>query len=349
MNLLQKAILATIAYYDTFNYPLTSFEIFKYLINPFHIASFYSQPSKKYLSTRSVELDRFSKISLINVRKNLETRELMKFIQEENGFYFLKKRKEIVRIRINRQKIADQKWKKAKKIIRWLQIIPYVRMVMVSGSMTLNNTREKSDIDVLIVAKSGRIWLTRFLVTGFLQLIGRRRHDKKTKDRICLNHYITNESLGIKFHSLYNAQTYAHLIPVLELNPGIFNNFQRANKWIKDYLVFWPSFVSIRESGNKQFKSLKTNSFLIALANTGEFCLNNWLGNLLDKCLGKLQKKMIEKDPLTYQEGGRVTIDNTQLEFHPNSPERKALDKYNHIMVELGVSELGHEKDSGLF
>jgi len=372
MNIIKQAILSTILYYDTLNYPLTSFEVFKYLVNPLHVAGshyFEDEPQKdsirisEFNSGRKYEME-FNKISLANIRKTLEDNELKKFIQEKNGFYFLRGREDIIRTRINRQKIADQKWKKARKIISLLQLIPYVRMVTVSGSLALNNTREESDIDVLIAVKSGRIWLTRFFVTVFLQLIGRRRHKNLTKDRICLNHYISDRNLEIKFKSLYNAQTYAHIIPVLEINKGIYREFQKQNRWVKNYLVFWPSFADLprRQAGATEdkpffvetanrtmhFKTIKINSFLLALAQIGEAILNNKLGNTFEKLSEKVQRKSIEKDPLTTKKGGRVTIDDTQLEFHPDSPERNVLDKYNQKMNKLGFKELAKEKDSGL-
>ena len=321
MTLLQKSILSTIVYYDTLDYPLTSFEVFKYLCG-------------KRSSTHN-------EISLANTRKSLASKDLKEFIQERNGFYFLKRREEIIRVRIDRQKIADQKWKKAKKIICWLQVVPYLKMVAASGSLALNNTKKESDIDVLIVVKSGRIWMTRFFITALLQLLGKRRHKKKTKDKICLNHYITDKSLEIKFKSLYTSQLYSHLIPVLEIEPRIYEKFQNANKWVKDYLVSWP------EIETRHFKTLETNFLLTSIAKAGELCLNNWLGNLLEKILKRIQKKSIEKDPLTHKKGGRVTADDTQLEFHPDSPERQILDKYNKSMLYLGVKEL-EEKDSGL-
>lgn len=342
MNLLQKAILSTIVYYNTLDYPLTSFEVFKYLVNPLHVAGFYWLPKSESKTWKPVEVERFSEITLANVIKNLESKELKKFINEKNGFYFLRGRGKIVETRINRQKIADQKWKKAKKIIRLLQIVPYLRMVAVSGSLALNNTQKKSDFDLFIVIKNRRIWLTRFLITSFVQLMGKRRHKKFTEDRICLNHYVADKSLEIKFRSLYNAQTYAHMIPVLEIEWSIYEKFQKANRWIKDYLVFWPEIEA------EHLKVLKANSLFKSIAKISEICLDNKFGNFLEKILKKLQKYSIEKNPLTHKRGGRVTIDDTQLEFHPDSPERKILDRYNKSMLYLGVKELSREKDSGL-
>ena len=342
MTLLQKSILSTIAYYDALDYPLTSFEVFKYLVNPLHVASFYWNQKPRPEAFGPIEVDKFSNINLVNIRKNLESKESKEFIGEENGFYFLKGREKIIRIRIDRQKIADQKWKKAKKIIRLLEIIPYLKMVAVSGSLALNNTKEESDFDLLITVKNKRIWLARFFITMLIQIMGRRRHKDLTKDRICLNHYITDKSLEIKFRSLYNAQTYAHLIPVLEIEQGIYKKFQEANKWINDYLVFFPK-IEIQHS-----KTIRGNYFLRLIVRVLEIASCSIIGNLLEWIAKKIQEHSIKKDPLTYKKGGRITIDNNQLEFHPDSPERRILDKYNGIMVKLGIQELSQEKDSGL-
>lgn len=342
MTSFQKAILSTIIYYDALDYPLTFFEIFKYLTSPKHLIS-------------SFKLKR-TEITLEAIIKNLKNRELSKFINEKDGFYFLKSREEIIRTRIDRQKIADQKWKKARRIIKWLQVIPYLRMVAVSGSLALNNTKEESDFDLFIVVKNKRIWLSRFLVTGLLQAMGKRRYKNFTKDRICLNHYVTDKSLKIKFKSLYNAQTYAHMIPVLEIkdfsfqpskqgnlkNRGIYKKFQEANSWIKDYLVFWPKL------NVKHVKALKINYFLIFIARGIEFIFDNKLGDFLEKSTKKIQEPLIKKNPLTYKKGGRITADDTQLEFHPDSPEKKTLDKYNKNVLDLKLKELKKEKDSGL-
>lgn len=333
MSLLEKSILATIVYYDTLDYPLTGFEIYKYLINPLRFISL--TPDRK------IEEAHFNVLSLSNILKALKSQNLRQCIEEKNGFYFLSGRGDIIRTHIERKKIAARKWKKAKRIISLMQVIPYIRMVAISGSLALNNTKKESDIDILIVTANKRIWISRFLTALFIQLIGKKRRGKSTKDKICLNHYITDASLEIKFTSLYNAQTYAHLVPILELEKGIYARFQEANKWIRDYLVFYP------EPEAKNLKTFEPNFLSRGLARFEEMVLNGRLGNILEKKLEKWQKKHIKKDPLTYKKGGRVTVDDTQLEFHPDSPEKGIIDKYNATMKKLGFSE-ARERDSGL-
>ncbi|MFH1461248.1 MAG: hypothetical protein ABIF84_02410, partial [Patescibacteria group bacterium] len=268
--------------------------------------------------------------------------ELAKFISQQNGFYFLKNRNRIIRERIKRQLTADQKWKKARRIIRLLQTIPFIRMVAVSGSLGMNNPKENSDIDLLIVTQAGRIWTCRALTTLFIHLFGQRRHGQLTRNRFCLNHYLTEQSLRIPYQSLYNAQTYAHLVPLWQAQSNIYQKFQKANLWLNSYLVNYP----ISEQG--YLTALKGNKFLKAIRRLRQFILDTWLGNRLEFFLKEFQQRRIRKDPLTHKPGGRVVFNDEQLEFHPDSPEKRILEKYNQKIKELGFEELEQEKDSGL-
>ena len=338
LNLLEKAIIATVVYYDVLDYPLTGFEVFKYLINPARLISVDSQFS---------EIEPVGKIFLKDILETLGSRNISFFLEEKNGFYFLREpaspsggRGEILEIRIDHQKISDEKWKKAGKIIKWLQIIPYIKIVAVSGSLAMYNARKDSDIDLLIIARHKRIWTVRFLTSLFFQVISKRRHGVKTADRFCLNHFITDQSLKIDFPSLYNAQTYAHLVVILENEKRIYNRFQQANNWIWDYLAFY----DYQKIGNQ--RKIKTNSFLRNIGRFQEFILSSFIGNILESLLGFFQKRLIKKHSITQNKGGRIVANENQLEFHPTSPETKILDKYNEKMISLEFRVF--EKDSGL-
>lgn len=333
LNLLEKTIIATIVYYDVLDYPLTGFEVFKYLINPLHIVKFSSIDF-------DAEIEPMENINLISVLKILESENLKSYINEKNGFYFLSGRQDIINTRIERQKISDAMWKKAGKFIKLIQVFPYIKMVLVSGSLAMSNAKKESDIDLLIVVKHGRIWITRFFITLFFQVIGKRRHNKKTAGRFCLNHYITNKSLKINFPSLYNAQTYAHMVPVLEIEKGLYNKLQFENRWITDYL----SFYDLQKLDSQ--RKIENNSFLRLIAKAKELILNTFIGSILEKILGFLQKRRIQHHHLKNKKGGRIIANNGQLEFHPNSPEAGILEKYNETMLKLGLGT--NEIDSGL-
>jgi len=320
MTKLEKAILATLVYYDVLDRPLTGWEIFRYLkrISP------NQKPPSLFLVLKTLE----------------RSSQLKKYIQQKNGFYFLKGQKKKIEIRIKRQKIADQKWKKVKKVAYWFQWLPFVKAILVSGSLAMHNPKKESDFDLLVITQANRIWTARALTTLFIHLIGQRRHQTLTKDRFCLNHYITDHSLEIHHQSLYNAQTYTHWV-FLFGQSKIMKELEKNNYWIKNYLICGPqlglNLLQIKESfWQKKLKGLI------------EKLLNGRLGNQLERILKEFQIQRIKKDPLTYQSGGRVVFNNQELEFHPDSPEKPILKKYNQIMKNLGFPELAREKDSGL-
>ncbi len=326
MDHLQKSILKTVAYWDILDWPLTTFEIWRYLINPRRI-SFHAK-------------DRYS---LSEIRKALNSKELSKYLKESNGFWFLSDRDpKIVEQRIERELLADQKWKKLRRRIKWLQMIPYLKLILGSGSMAVGNVTADSDWDLLIITSYHRIWTCRLLLTLFTDMLGWRRKDEKTTcDRFCLNHYITEHSLLINLPSLYNAQVYAHLIPIYG-NLSLYRSFQERNAWIKSYLAHYPlEFIP-------HTKSINPSPIMEMIRNILEKILDTQFGDLLEKKLGMLQAKKIAANPKTATPGGRVVFSSEVLEFHPDSKERIILEKLNQRLKSLGFAELADEKDSGL-
>ncbi len=217
---LEKKIISTLVYYDLLDRPLTELEIYKYLLGPSREVSFFD------FKQTPPELVQTKKISA------------------KNGLYFLPERSELIKIREKRLKLAQLKWKKLKKLARWLALVPFLRLAAVTGSLTAYNPRPESDFDLLIVAKSGRLWLTRTFTTGLLALLGKRRHGQLTRNRICLNCYLSDESLEIKSEAkprdFHSAQEYGRLTPLLEISRGLYQKFIEANGWLKIFLSFYP-------------------------------------------------------------------------------------------------------------
>lgn len=325
LSSLEKQILATISYYSIFDYPLTSIEVFSYLIK----------------SKESGD----DKYSLGDVLEALEKSEMLKAkLDVRFGFYFLKGREEIVARRLERKKIADRKWKKAKKIFWLMQITPFLKGIFISGSLALGNSRKDSDIDLIIVAKKGRIWTVRTFVTILTSLLFAKRHGNVTKDMICLNHYVTDGSLKIPFESLYNAQSYIHLVNLYRHTKDfeLFRKFQNENNWIGNYVENYKS----SELGSA--RSIRRNTFFSLVSAASSLILSNVFGDMLERELSVFQGRRIKKDPLYKKTGGRITIGDDQLEFHPDSHERFVIPEFNLRMEKMGLAEFAGQNDSGL-
>ena len=325
--MLKDAILATVAYYDVFDFPLTSFEAHRYLVNP------------KRLSRKTEAVGDILLAEVLNeLDKLVESGKLF----EKFGLYCLAERRELVEVRLEREKIAAQKWRRLRRRAFWLQLAPWVRGIFVSGSMALGNTTSESDFDMLVIMQAGRLYLGRLFLSALTSLMRSRRtrYQQVAPDKFCFNHFITIDRLTIDHHSLYNAQTYTHLVPLM-IDKQLAASFFAANLWINKYVYnFAPRLETVH-------REIKISQILKFKARAVEWLFNNKFGNLLEKLARAYQQKRINENPATHTIGGRVIFTDTELEFHPQSFERTVLDHYNRLARQFKFSDLV-EPDSGL-
>lgn len=179
-------------------------------------------------------------------------------------------------------------------------------------------------------------------MSGVASLIGARRtrYELVAPDKFCFNHYLTTDALNIKHESLYNAQTYAHLIPIVA-DPSLANKFFAENLWINKFLYnFKPYNQTIR-------RTVRPSIFLKNIARMLEFIGAGKIGDMFEQWACQYQQKRIVDNPVTHESGGRVVYTNAELEFHPHSFERVILDSYNITTRRLVIS-INSEPDSGL-
>lgn len=307
---LNKNILATIIYYDGLDYPLTAFEIWKYLIRT------------DYFDPNEIAIE----VPFTEITKSLDSQELTAYIRQLNGFYFLKDRQYLVNKRIAGGKISAGKLKRLRKIVWILRLIPFVRMVAITGRLAMKNAGVRSDWDLLIATRKGKIWTGRTLVTLAMHVLGKRRHADKITDRVCLNFFVTDESLEISTKDLYSANEYMFMYPLLGWETYL--RFQIKNHWIKGMKPHYGL------SDIAPLKILEDNTCSIIIRKAGEKILGaTWIENLLRK----IEKKRIMDNPKTHQEGSLVYANDDALIFLPSPHGPKIFDKFKEKVNQLSV------------
>lgn len=325
---LRNSILATVVYYDIFEYPLTLLEVYKFLVNPARVSRITGGLGPIELGDISEELDHLVSSKIIGTR---------------NGFYFLNGKEELYSLRMEKHKTAERKWKKFLKQVKCLSLAPYLRGVFASGSMAINNTTEESDFDVLVITKSGRLYTCRLFLWLISSLLGsrRKRDEKVSPNKLCFNHYLTDANMALTHQSIFNAQTYVNLKPVM-IEPPLIDEFFASNLWLNDYVY------NFRIQKDFARRSVRPSAVLRFFARMAEFILDSFLGDIFEKIIKNFQQKRISSNPVTYEPRGRVVFTERELEFHPRSFEGVVIERYNKGLRRLGISPYIVETDSGL-
>lgn len=303
MSDLQKLILATLAYYDLFDFPLTAEEIGKYLVAP----GYLKISDDTNLDAISAELYTMTNTGQIALYER---------------FYGLPHREHLVPVRIKKTRIAKEKMKLARRAAFLMSLMPFVRTVFASGSLALENTDYDSDLDLFIITGANRIWTARFFINSVfdLLLLKRKPEERVAPDKICPNHLIADNALAIINRNVFTARVYSHLVPLYRQKNVTLKNFQQENQWIHSYVSSW----------NFSNQYLVRNYGIIkGIKNFQELILNTKIGDLVEKLCCRYQKHRIEKNPLTRHPQGRIEYNDCRLEFHPHSIENVIITDYS--------------------
>jgi hypothetical protein len=299
---IRKNILETIVYYDILNFPLTSFEVWKYLI---------------VADGNAEEKD---KCNLSDVIEALESIELKKSTEEFRGFHFLKGRKDLVARRIQNDKNSIVKFEIAERVARWLRFVPFVRMIAVTGTLAMKNCEKNSDIDFFVVLKKERIFTGRLFATAMIHLLGKRRYGKKIKNRICLNYFSATGSLEVERQDLFAANEYSFIYPLFGYD--VFQRFCEKNiDWIKKMKPNWkiPDLKPARYCiGHSSLSSFAQKSF--------EGLINMMRSDRIESWQRRKQIARIKRNPLTKKTGAYIEATDRNLIFLPD-PQGVRIDK----------------------
>ncbi|MCJ7804824.1 hypothetical protein MUP35_03790 [Patescibacteria group bacterium] len=213
MNKIQTAILRTLAYADVFTYPLTLKELHRFLISQ----KTNSQSLKKVLKT-------------------------LKKISSNGDYFFLKNKEKNIYLRRKRKKLSQGKWLLARKVASWLRLIPWIKMVAVTGNLAMDNAEQDDDVDLLIITAKKRLWLTRLLTNFLVEIVANRRRpgDQKVKDKICLNMFLDEKhlKLPVKEQNLFTAHEVCQLKPIWVKNQ-LYQRLVQENLWCQNFLPNW--------------------------------------------------------------------------------------------------------------
>lgn len=286
---MEKAILKTLAYYDIFNFPLKAWEIHKWLIG--------------------------SSASLKQVEKKLKKLKEKLMINNQGDYWFLSDKRSLIKDRKARELVSARHLTTAKIVAQIFKIIPWIKLVGVSGSLAMMGSRDKDDIDLFIITGKNRIWITRLLLIFLTSMVGLRRKRREkilsAAGKICINLILEEDNLTQHNKNIYVAHEILQM-HVLWQRDDIYSKFLHDNEWTFRYLPNWKSGIKTQKY-NSKVKS---------------FGIVNWLEDLAKG----LQLKIMNSP------SGSERIESGALYFHPEDKGKKILAEYGKRLEKLSLS-----------
>lgn len=289
----KQAVLATLAYFDIFNHPLTRNEVIRYL--------YKLEPDPHHVEVTLNE---------------------SRLIERRGSYYQLSGDKDHISTRHDREIIAKKLWKQVNRY-RWaFNITPYIKLVAICNNLAINNPSQTSDIDLLIITKPGRLFISRMIITFWLQLCGVRRHGGKVAGRFCLSFFATENNLHCaeldkKPHDIYLAYWLQTLQPICGTREAYEQLLNDNHDWAKQFFQQPPRY------NMHHFKEAPT--WAKHLKNSQEIILNTKLGGKIEARLQQWQLKR------AHSKKSKLTTEETDVIATPNMLKFHNVDKRNEI------------------
>lgn len=207
LNQLRSSIIRTLAYYDIFSYPLTAAEIY------YNLGSNHT--------------------SLEEIKNELKNLSSINIIYSKEDFFQLTDDEKYVHRRKKGNELAEKRIKTAKRVSGLISRFPFIRGILLSGSISKGFMEEDSDIDYFIITHPNRVWFSRLMLMLFKKLFL-----FNSKKIFCINYFVDSEKLEIEEKNIFTATEIVTLLPTY--GKKIYDEFYEKNYWVKEFYPNYP-------------------------------------------------------------------------------------------------------------
>ena len=295
LSQLRRGIIRTLAYYDIFSYPLTAAEIYYNLGN-------------NHTSLQEIKRE------LVNLTSN-------NLIFCKGDFFLLNDDENYVLRRRKGNELAKKRLKTARKVSGFISRFPFIRGILLSGSISKGFMDEDSDIDYFVITHPNRVWFSRFLLMLFKKLFL-----FNSKKIFCINYFVDSEKLEIEEKNIFTATEIVTLLPTF--GKVIYEEFYAKNSWVKQFYPNYPKRQTDEVLDRK-------NGFIKSLL---EKILGKKFGDKIDDFAMTIFDKFNRKKYKNYdKEEFQVAFKSSKKEskHHPKFFQKTVLEEFNRRIRSL--------------
>ncbi|HZT76966.1 MAG TPA: hypothetical protein VFA27_09930 [Vicinamibacterales bacterium] len=198
MNRQELAIARSVVYSSLFDYPLTIDQLHRSLVEcemtPAQIASVYARSAA-----------------------------LAEIVEHRDGFFFPAGRSDLIAERRRREARSRAFLRRHVRLLRWICLLPFTRLVALSGSLAHLNLEPDGDLDLFIITRGAHVWTVTLAVLLLTKALGRRRV-------VCANFILADTHLALDQQDLFTANQVIHLKPLI--GAELLDAFVAANPFV---------------------------------------------------------------------------------------------------------------------
>ena len=292
---LKRDIIRTLAYYDIFSYPLTASEVYHNL--------------------------RDNHTSLDEVKRELEKLSRSQILHRNGEFYLLNNNDTYIKRREKGNALAKKRLKTAQRVSRFISRFPFIRGILLSGSISKGFMEEDSDIDYFVITHPNRVWFSRLSLMLFKKIFL-----FNSKKIFCINYFVDSENLEIQEKNIFTATELVTLLPTF--SSEMYEELYAKNIWMRQ---FYPNFpkretAEVLDRKNGMLKS------------TLEKLLKNKLGDKIDDFAMALFDKFNKTKYKNYnKEEFKIAFKSSKKEskHHPKFFQKKVLQEFDRKIKSL--------------
>jgi hypothetical protein len=153
-------------------------------------------------------------------------------VDRDAGYVVLPGRAAQIDGRAVRTRNAEAAWPSARRAARLLAGLPYVRAVLITGSLSKRSSNPDGDIDFMLLVEPGRVWTTK----SMLQVV-RRSLPLSLRECFCTNYLLSMDRLALDARNMFTAMELATAVPMH--GALACEQLLRANDWGRAFVPGW--------------------------------------------------------------------------------------------------------------
>ncbi|MEZ4768413.1 MAG: hypothetical protein R2844_08300 [Caldilineales bacterium] len=299
---LEQSVLETFIYADIFNYPLVLDEVVRYVTVP---------------------------ASLDEVERVLNWCLAHGWLVGSHDYFALPGRDELIPLRERRERVAQEKWARARRYTYWLATLPFVRMVAITGTLAVNNAEAKDDIDVFVVTEPERLWLCRALVIAVVRLA------RLGGDELCPNYFVSERELVFHEHNYFSAREVAQMVPLYGMST--YQRVRDRNPWVGDYLPQAGGAPALQHAGPEcPDSAIQLGALASGVKRASEALFGSQLGAAMDR--REMQRKVRQLNREASTRGGSVEFTADVCKGHFDHHDNWILRRFQERLAPYGLT-----------